>query len=99
MDKGLKQRGPSRTILEGLFNQEDSDFDPIWIVNNFKWEFDHTFRFINKEGFEKMVRVNDGQWILKDSTFVPMKDLIQEAPESLYYHQEYQGLPKSTLQR
>jgi hypothetical protein len=78
VDKGQKLRGNSRTILEGLFNHEDSDFDPAWIINHFKWELDHTFRFINMEGFEKMVKVTDGAWILKDSTFVPMKELLQD---------------------
>jgi hypothetical protein len=75
VDKGQKFKGSTRVILEGLFNQEDSEFDPLWIINNFKWEFDNTFRFINKDGFEKMVSVASSEWVLKDSTFVPMKDL------------------------
>ena len=93
VDKGVKKNKglSSKVILDGLFNHEvDSEFDPVWVVNHFKWELDHTFRFINKEGFEKMVKITASDWLLKDSTFVPMNDLLTDT-ESLYYHYIYNG--------
>jgi hypothetical protein len=67
-------------ILEGLFNQEDSEFDPMQVISNFKWENDHTFRVINRDGFEKMVSIAEGEWSILDSTYVPMKKLLNEGP-------------------
>ena len=87
VEKGQKTRSAPRTILEGLFNQEDSEFDPIHLITNFKWENDFTFRVINRDGFEKMVSIGDGNWTILDSTYVPMKQLLNEGPNSMYYHE------------
>jgi hypothetical protein len=100
VDKGSKSRGgANRTILEGLFNQEDAEFDPMQIISNFKWENEHTFRVINKDGFEKMVVISNGDWKIHDSTYVPMKQLLNEDQNSLYYHQSYLTKTKSTFER
>lgn len=64
--------------LEGLFNINDSEFDSMEIAANFKWETDYSFRMVNKQGFEKYVSIEDNKWIIKDSTVVPMKNLLNE---------------------
>jgi hypothetical protein len=74
-------------VLEGLFNLEDSEFDPMAVAMNFKWETDYSFRIVNKYGFEKYVCIADNQWIIKDSTFVPMRNLLSENVKSLYYYE------------
>jgi hypothetical protein len=99
VEKGKKTRSAPRTILEGLFNQEDSEFDPMQVITNFKWENDYTFRVINRDGFEKMVSIGDGNWTILDSTFVPMKQLLNEGPNSLYYHESYKNKISSSFQR
>jgi hypothetical protein len=48
------------------------------VMTNFKWENDYTFRVINRDGFEKMVSIGDGDWKILDSTYVPMKKLLNE---------------------
>lgn len=65
-------------ILEGLINVNDSEFDLMEISSNFKWETDYSFRMVNKQGFEKYVSIADNKWIIKDSTVVPMKNLLNE---------------------
>lgn len=55
------------------------------VAHNFKWESDTHFRVVNKEGFEKYVCIQSGEWIIKDSTFVPMKDIIHKDKSSQYY--------------
>ena len=50
------------------------------VISNFKWENDHTFRVINRDGFEKMVSIAEGEWSILDSTYVPMKKLLNEGP-------------------
>ena len=57
------------------------------IITNFKWENENTFRVINKDGFEKMVVISNGDWKIHDSTYVPMKSLLNEGADSLYYHE------------
>jgi predicted metal-dependent hydrolase len=99
VEKGQKLRGTNRTILEGLFNQEDSEFDPMQVIANFKWESESTFRVINKDGFEKMIEISSGDWRIHDSTFVPMKQLLNEDANSLYYHEQYKTKAKSTFER
>jgi hypothetical protein len=89
-------------ILEGLFNQEDSEFDARQVGRGFKWENDKVFRIVNKEGYEKMIEVNmsTGQWELRDSTVVPMKGFLkEEGKESMYYFEQYNSKIKTTFER
>ena len=48
------------------------------VVKNFKWESENVFRYVNKEGFEKMVKVEGDSWVIRDSTYVPMKEMLKE---------------------
>jgi predicted nuclease of restriction endonuclease-like (RecB) superfamily len=67
------------------------------VISNFKWENDHTFRVINRDGFEKMVSIAEGEWSILDSTYVPMKKLLNEGPNSMYYHECYKNKISSTF--
>jgi hypothetical protein len=98
IDRGTKSRN-SKVVLDGLFNQEDGDFDPAHVVNNFKWETDNSFRIINKDGFEKYITVKNGNWSIKDSTFVPMKNLLHTNLNSLYYFEHMQNKIRTNLER
>jgi len=81
-------------------NQEVEDFDPNTVARNFKWESDNLFRIINSEGFEKLISITSGgDWKIKDSTFVPMKDLLNLNQQSMYYFDSILNKRTSTFQR
>jgi hypothetical protein len=82
VDIGIKIKGPNQVIIDNIFNNEDEDFDPMQVAMNFKWENDFTFRIVNKEGFEKLISIQSGEAVIKDSTFVPMKNLLSENSDS-----------------
>lgn len=86
-------------ILDTCFNYEDADFDPMQVAMNFKWENDFTFRVVNKEGFEKLINIETGDAVIKDSTFVPMKDLLNENANSQYYFETFKAKISRTFER
>ena len=66
---------------------------------NFKWENDYTFRVVNKEGYEKLVSISGGIWTIKDSTFVPMKNLLSVNTNSQYYFESSKNKIRTTFAR
>jgi hypothetical protein len=98
IERGVKQRLPMRVVLDGLFNQEDTEFDAENVAMNFKWENDFAFRVVNKEGYEKLIMIRgDGDWLIKDSTFVPMKNMLRNV--SMFYFEQHNSKVKSTFER
>lgn len=48
-------------MLYDLFDTEDRLFDSHWVLRNFKWESNTTFKMINNEGIENTLEITNGK--------------------------------------